>query len=105
MMGAAEIARDDDWMVYAKCQTYDPELFFPNKGGDAFRQSRKAKAICYGLDGRPPCPVLVECCEYAIRYNERFGVWGGMSEGQRAMARRRRRRMKRQIVWVPDEVA
>lgn len=100
-MAALESLRDDDWMNEAKCQRYDPELFFPAKGGDAFKQSRVAKAICYGLDGKPPCPVLTECGEYAIRHNERFGVWGGLSEGQRAMVRRRRRRTKLRVVRLP----
>ncbi len=58
--------------------THDPEIFFPEKGGS----SREAKRIC------SECPVRIECLNYALRRDERYGVWGGMSE-------RERRRLKR----------
>ena len=54
------------------------EIFFPEKGGS----SREAKRIC------SECPVRIECLNYALRRDERYGVWGGMSE-------RERRRLKR----------
>jgi hypothetical protein len=54
------------------------ESFFPEKGGS----SREAKRIC------ADCPVRIECLNYALRRDERYGVWGGMSE-------RERRRLKR----------
>jgi WhiB family redox-sensing transcriptional regulator len=53
-------------------------VFFPEKGGS----SREAKRIC------SECPVRIECLNYALRRDERYGVWGGMSE-------RERRRLKR----------
>ena len=43
---------------------------------------REAKRIC------ADCPVRIECLNYALRRDERYGVWGGMSE-------RERRRLKR----------
>jgi WhiB family redox-sensing transcriptional regulator len=37
------------------------------------------------------CDVRAECLEYALENDERFGIWGGMSE-------RERRRLKRAAV-------
>jgi WhiB family redox-sensing transcriptional regulator len=76
---------DDDgelaWQEQALCAQTDPEAFFPEKGGS----TREAKRICVG------CNVKAECLEYALRSDERFGIWGGLSE-------RERRRLKRSIV-------
>ena len=47
-----------------------PEAFFPEKGGS----TREAKRICHG------CEVQAECLEYALGNDERFGIWGGLSE-------------------------
>ena len=69
------------WQERALCAQTDPEAFFPEKGGS----TREAKRICTG------CEVRAECLEYALAHDERFGIWGGMSE-------RERRRLKRQAV-------
>ena len=73
---------DDDgllaWQQQALCAQTDPEAFFPEKGGS----TREAKRICVG------CEVKAECLEYALMQDERFGIWGGLSE-------RERRRLKR----------
>ncbi|HET9518524.1 MAG TPA: WhiB family transcriptional regulator, partial [Actinoplanes sp.] len=52
---------------------------FPEKGGS----TREAKRIC----GR--CEVKVECLEYALGHDERFGIWGGLSERERRKLKRR----------------
>ena len=44
--------------------------------------TREAKKICVG------CEVRAECLSYALANDERFGIWGGLSE-------RERRRLKR----------
>lgn len=67
---------DDDllsWQDGALCAQTDPEVFFPEKGGSP----RDAKKICAS------CDVRSECLEYALVTNERFGVWGGLSERER----------------------
>jgi WhiB family transcriptional regulator, redox-sensing transcriptional regulator len=70
-----------DWQERALCAQTDPEAFFPEKGGS----TREAKRICAG------CEVRAECLEYALAFDERFGIWGGLSE-------RERRRLKRGAV-------
>ncbi|CQD07995.1 WhiB2 [Mycobacterium lentiflavum] len=71
----------DQWQDRALCAQTDPEAFFPEKGGS----TREAKKICLG------CEVRHECLEYALAHDERFGIWGGLSE-------RERRRLKRGII-------
>mgnify|MGYP006286026699 FL=1 len=66
------------WHDRALCAQTDPEAFFPEKGGS----TREAKRVCAS------CEVRAECLEYALANDERFGIWGGLSE-------RERRRVKR----------
>ncbi|MFP5069614.1 WhiB family transcriptional regulator [Pseudonocardia nantongensis] len=67
-----------DWQERALCAQTDPEAFFPEKGGS----TREAKRICAG------CEVRAECLEYALAQDERFGIWGGLSERERRRLRR-----------------
>ena len=73
-------AVEQEWQEQALCAQTDPEAFFPEKGGS----TREAKRICQG------CPVRDDCLEFALEHDERFGIWGGLSE-------RERRRLKREI--------
>ena len=78
----APLTPDDPlWQEKALCAQTDPEAFFPEKGGS----TREAKRICLG------CEVKDACLEYALANDERFGIWGGLSE-------RERRRLKRGII-------
>jgi WhiB family redox-sensing transcriptional regulator len=72
------LSEEVSWQERALCAQTDPEAFFPEKGGS----TREAKKICTG------CEVRSECLEYALLNDERFGIWGGLSERER---RRRRR--------------
>ena len=56
-----------------------PEAFFPEKGGS----TREAKRVCRS------CEVRAECLEYALEHDERFGIWGGLSERERRRLKRR----------------
>ncbi|CAB4892308.1 MAG: WhiB family transcriptional regulator [Actinobacteria bacterium] len=67
------------WQADALCAQTDPESFFPEKGGS----TRDAKKICSS------CEVRSECLEYALANDERFGIWGGLSERERRKLRRR----------------
>lgn len=64
------------WQLDAACRGagVDPEVFFPEGRGKTYRPAR---TVC--LD----CPVADECLEYALVHDERFGVWGGLSEQER----------------------
>ena len=71
-------ADDRAWMLEAKCLDADPEAFFHEKGGS----TREAKRICAA------CPVRTECLDHALSNDERFGIWGGLSERERRRAKR-----------------
>ncbi len=68
------------WQDGAPCSQTDPEVFFPEKGGT----TREGKQVCLG------CDVRDKCLSYALDNDERFGIWGGLSE-------RERRRLKKGI--------
>ena len=67
------------WQADALCAETDPEAFFPEKGGS----TRAAKRIC------DSCEVRQQCLEYALENDERFGIWGGLSERERRKLRKR----------------
>jgi WhiB family redox-sensing transcriptional regulator len=75
-------SRDLDplWKDRALCAETDPEAFFPEKGGS----TREAKRVC------SVCEVRAECLDSALANDERFGIWGGLSE-------RERRRLKKRV--------
>lgn len=75
---AVEPEAEPSWQERALCAQTDPEAFFPEKGGS----TRDAKKVCLS------CEVRGDCLEYALANDERFGIWGGLSE-------RERRRLKR----------
>lgn len=78
LLGIGEVDAQS-WQERALCAETDPEAFFPEKGGS----TREAKKICTG------CEVKAECLEYALANDERFGIWGGLSERERRRLRRR----------------
>ncbi len=49
-----------------------------------------AKQVCRG------CPVLEQCRRHALAVQEPYGVWGGLSEGERNDIIRGRR-----TIWTP----
>ncbi|NDZ80332.1 MULTISPECIES: WhiB family transcriptional regulator [unclassified Streptomyces] len=66
------------WQERALCAETGPEFFFPDPGSS----TREAKRLC-GI-----CEERVACLEYALDHDERFGVWGGLSEKERYGLRR-----------------
>jgi WhiB family redox-sensing transcriptional regulator len=76
------------WRRSAACRFEDRDLFFPPEeehGGYVTFREVAAKRICGG------CPVVRECLDYALHADERYGVWGGLSAGERERLRRGRR--------------
>jgi len=75
------------WDVHARCKKgVDPELFFviDDDRASALRdaQEAKAKEVC------KKCPVSGNCLDYAIEYDEKYGVWGGATTAERRAAKR-----------------
>jgi WhiB family redox-sensing transcriptional regulator len=67
-----------EWQQEALCAQTGADFFFPEPGSSV----REAKRIC-GM-----CPIRAACLTYALEHDERFGVWGGLSEKERLELRR-----------------
>lgn len=94
-----ESHNEPDW-IGARCIGRTPDGFFPERG-TAQITARDAKKVCNGLDGQPECPLRAMCLEYALDRKERFGIWGGKSERERAaIAKQRRVAVKRRELEV-----
>jgi|GEM_PF-345759 WhiB family redox-sensing transcriptional regulator len=76
---AAGDEKDLSWQQRGLCMQTDPEAFFPDKGGS----TREAKRVCVG------CEVREVCLKYALDNDERFGIWGGLSERERRKLKKR----------------
>ena len=64
-----------DWQASAKCADADPDLFVAPAPTRV--EIEQAKAIC------AQCPVREQCLQHAIEAKERFGIWGGLTPGER----------------------
>ena len=67
------VTTDYSWQERASCRGVDAELFFPATEEEAV----PGKAIC------ATCPVRVACLAFALERNEKFGIWGGLTEKER----------------------
>ena len=62
------------------CSQSDPELFFV-EDKHSTKQIAKAKGICHF------CPEIKACRTYALKADERYGIWGGLTEEERRVIR------------------
>jgi WhiB family redox-sensing transcriptional regulator len=81
-----------DWRHGARCTEYDPELFWPKSdtSSEGIAQIARAKKVC------EKCPVLEECRAWAMDLGPKLhgGVFGGLTEDERASIRRREARAR-----------
>ncbi|MGH3096687.1 MAG: WhiB family transcriptional regulator [Streptosporangiales bacterium] len=75
----------------AACRGEDPELF------DFDRYELFAKAVC------ARCPVRQRCLDYALRHAV-SGVWGGTSDAERSLLRRRLGIAAAPLSWNDSEL-
>lgn len=69
-----------EWQHRGLCRSTNPEIFFHPDGerGPSRRwRDGRAVAICH------QCPVMQECREHALRVEEPYGTWGGLTEDER----------------------
>jgi len=80
--------RDEDtsWMDTAPCRGLT-DLFFPKGEDDRLSETPKATAAARMIC--EVCPHRQPCLEYAVRWREPCGVWGGMSTQERLGGRRK----------------
>lgn len=77
------------------CAQADPEAFFPQETefegrviSSKYTDLEMVKSICR------QCPYQAKCLAYALERND-LGVWGGMTEHERKLYRRRMRAKNR----------
>lgn len=66
-----------EWMEFAACAAVDPELWFAASKHEEDHNYPIAKATCQR------CPVQAECLDAALRNDERYGVFGGLTPEER----------------------
>lgn len=74
------------WQLFGSCRKLDVDVFFPPPTEPApirAEQEAIAKKVC------STCPVREACLRHALASNEAYGIWGGMSEYERAPVIRR----------------
>lgn len=70
-----------EWQYEGACTGVDSSVFFSpeaERGAKRERREEAAKTLCRR------CPVIERCREHALAVREPYGVWGGMTEGERA---------------------
>lgn len=70
-----------DWQLRASCRGADWRTFFSpdgERGRARSARENRAKQMCR------QCPVMAECRAHALRVQEPYGTWGGLSEAERA---------------------
>jgi WhiB family redox-sensing transcriptional regulator len=71
-----------EWQERARCRGRQELFFHPSGEREPTRseRDRAARSVCLS------CPVRRECTEHALLMREPYGVWGGMTELDRATA-------------------
>lgn len=70
-----------EWQYQGACMGVDSSVFFSpeaERGAKRQRRERAAKQLCL------QCPVIERCREHALSVREPYGVWGGLTESERA---------------------
>lgn len=89
------LADDWEWQQQGLCRGSDSSVFFHPEGerGHArANRAERAKLLCHR------CPVMMACREHALAVGEPYGIWGGMSETERAVAMKGRNSAPRPLV-------
>lgn len=73
------------WAEEAECLRMDPRVFTSQKADPTYPEDlARAKNAC------SHCPVTQQCLDYAMTYRP-FGVWGGLTDGERRQLRKGQR--------------
>ena len=75
------VADEWEWQYQGSCRELPSEMFFHPDGERGPRRRNRenaAKAVCAS------CPVIQACRAHALAVQEPYGIWGGLSEDDRA---------------------
>jgi WhiB family redox-sensing transcriptional regulator len=59
-----------------RCRGIDTDVYFPPEDGTAISEKKLIVYVCGN------CVHKSECADWGVR-NERFGIWGGLTEPER----------------------
>jgi WhiB family redox-sensing transcriptional regulator len=67
------------WQLQGSCRDHSVETFFPDSvRGQAWIEAvNLAKRICRS------CPVIEDCRDFAVKTQERWGIWGALTPAER----------------------
>ena len=75
------LQRDRKTFVGAACRGHpDPDIWH----SEDEEEIEEARSICQG------CSIRMECLSYAMSNDERFGMWGSLTYGERGVEHRTR---------------
>lgn len=73
----ARYSDDGRWRERAQCKNEERSTFFVEVArGTNYRALNAAKEIALLICAE--CPVRLRCLNYAVRNDERYGIWGGV---------------------------
>ncbi|MEW2483605.1 WhiB family transcriptional regulator [Mycobacterium sp. NPDC049093] len=76
--GAIGIVNRESWQAKGACRgSKTPDIWFPDKKAPP-EQTIEARAICVG------CEVRKTCLQYALDHPKEPGIWGALTEQERA---------------------
>ena len=77
----SSITKWEDWHARAACIGEMGTVFYPpmrpERRSVKNAREQRAKAVCEG------CSVREECLDHALANNERYGIWGGLTDAER----------------------
>ncbi|MHB2022075.1 MAG: WhiB family transcriptional regulator [Mycobacteriales bacterium] len=77
------------WRERAECRGETATYFFPPNHFERKDEKDLRESVARSLCRR--CGVRIECLAYAVRVEERHGIWGGLNELERRRLVLRRR--------------
>src|SRR6476469_645790 len=81
MQELAPLTDNWDWQLAASCRGLAVAAFYhPPRERNHQREQRIAQAKAIGAQ----CPVITQCRQHALKAQEPYGIWGGLSEQERA---------------------
>ena len=75
-----------EWQHRSACRGEAGVDFYPpmhhERKHERLARERRATAVCAS------CPVRLDCLEHAVAADERYGIWGGLTQDERQQLRR-----------------
>lgn len=87
-MSAQPTLDGERWQAFAACQGEAGSVFYPpikaERKAVRLAREKQAKSVCQ------TCTVRAECLDTALTHNERYGIWGGLTDVERRRLAERR---------------